>query len=178
MKIRPRSIGRRLRLAIKRVRTRPLILAVILLLVSGSVLIVYEVSNRPSTINSSTIAGSGASRSSEKSSSSAFVAPSGPGTAVYTVDSPATSQWLVVQATHPVLSVSASDTGAIPAFTSLASLNQTTIGNQCTQPRGNGACQSYKSVQQTGWFWDASTHTLTVHYLGGNNVTLTVVEGP
>ena len=178
MKIFPRSIARELRRAIKRVRKRPVVLLVVVLLLAGSVLLVYA-SQRPTTAgSSSSIPGGVTSLSSGASSSSTFVAPSGPGTATYTVDSPATGQWIVVQATHQVIKVTASDTGTIPAYTSLAGLNQTTIGNQCTQPQGNGPCQSFKYVQQTGWFWDSGSRTLTVHYLGGQNVTLTVVEGP
>lgn len=90
-------------------------------------------------------------------------------TARYTVNSPPTGQWLVVDATSPVLSVSASNTGTIPGFSSLASLNQTSIGYACSQAPRGGQCQ-------TGWFWDSAGRLLTVHYLGGANVTLTVVE--
>lgn len=64
------------------------------------------------------------------------------------------------------------------AYRSLASLNQTSIGNECSHLAGNGVCNSFEYVQQTGWFWDSAGRTLTVHYLGGANVTLTVIEQP
>jgi hypothetical protein len=99
-------------------------------------------------------------------------------TARYTVNSSPTGQWLVVQADSPISSVSASDTGTIPTYSSLASLNQTSIGDECSQKASDGACSSFEYVQQTGWFWDAASRTLTVHYLGGANVVLTVVEQP
>ena len=99
-------------------------------------------------------------------------------TARYLVNSSPTGQWLVVQADSPISSVSASDTGTIPAYGSLASLNQTSIGYECSQKASDGACYSFGYVQQTGWFWDSAGRTLTVHYLGGTNVTLTVVERP
>jgi len=99
-------------------------------------------------------------------------------TARYTVNSSPTGQWLVVQADSPVSSVSASDSGTIPAYGSLASLNQTSIGYECSQKTADGACSSSEYIQQTGWFWDSADHTLTVHYLGGSNVTLTVIEKP
>jgi hypothetical protein len=99
-------------------------------------------------------------------------------TARYTVDSSPTGQWLVVQADSPILSVSASNTGAIPAYPSITGLNQTAIGYECSQHASDGACNSFEYVQQTGWFWDSTSRLLTVHYLGGSNVILTVVEHP
>jgi hypothetical protein len=99
-------------------------------------------------------------------------------TARYTVNGSPTGQWLVVQADSPISSVSASDTGIISAYSSLASLNQTSIGYVCSQKASDGACSSFGYVQQTGWFWDSSSRILTVHYLGGANVILTVVEQP
>src|ERR1700685_1340649 len=96
----------------------------------------------------------------------------------YAVNSAPTGQWLVVQADSPISSVSASDTGTIPAYGSLASLNQTSIGNECSQKASDGVCSSFEYVQQTGWFWASTSRTLTVHFLGGPNVPLTVVEQP
>ncbi len=96
----------------------------------------------------------------------------------YMVQSPQTGQWTVIRAMSSILSVTASNTGSVPAYQSLASLNQTVIGYECTNQGKNGVCNSFGYVQQTGWFWDVASRLLTVHYLGGANVTLTVVEGP
>jgi hypothetical protein len=136
------------------------------LLAGGSALLLYQ-EMTPATTNS-------------VSSRASFFTTSGTQTmtARYTVNSSPTGQWLVVRADSPISSVSASDTGAIPAYGSLASLNRTSIGYQCSQKPIDGDCSSFEYVQQTGWFWDPTGHTLTVHYLGGSNVTLTVVEQP
>ena len=135
------------------------------LLAAGLAVLLYE-----QTAPAVRISSNGATDTNPNSSSSSFT------TARYTVDSPATGQWLVVQATSPIISVSASDTGTIPAYHSLASLNQTSIGEECSHLASNGVCDSFEYMQQTGWFWDSANRVLTVHYLGGANVTLTVVE--
>ena len=147
-------------------RTRYAILLAVLLAGGFAVLLYQEMAT---TIR---ISSPSATDTNPNSSSSSFT------TARYTVDSPATGQWLVVQATYPIISVSASDTGTIPAYRSLASLNQTSIGDECSHLAGNGVCDSFEYVQQTGWFWDSANRVLTVHYLGGANVTLTVIEQP
>ena len=99
-----------------------------------------------------------------------------PITVQYTITSPPIGQWIVVRASYPILLVSASNTGSIPVYHSLASLNKTTIGYVCTRETGAGACNSWQYLQQTGWFWESANYVLVVHCLGGENVTLTVVE--
>ena len=99
-----------------------------------------------------------------------------PGTVQYTTNSPSTGQWLVVRFESQVLSVASSNTGTIPVQPSMASLNETTIGYVCQSVGTDGACNSEQYLQQTGWYWDSSNSLLYVHYLGGQNVTLTVTE--
>jgi hypothetical protein len=158
----------------------------VVLLVAGSVLLLYQQITPTSQANSSDGTSTTGNSSSnlafsaeKKSSVSSFtISNSLTTTARYTVDGSPTGQWLVIQATFPILSVSASDTGIIPEYRSLSSLNQTSIGYECSQRASDGSCVSFEYVQQTGWFWDSAGRTLTVHYLGGANVTLTVIEQP
>jgi hypothetical protein len=151
-------------------RTRySIILVVMVILAGGFALLLYlQATSGIATPNS------------QKGSPTSSFATSGTlaTTARYTVNSSPTGQWLVVQADSPISSVSASDTGTISAYSSLASLNQTSIGYECSQKASDGACSSFEYVQQTGWFWDSASRTLTVHYLGGANVVLTLVEQP
>ncbi|MDA4123467.1 MAG: hypothetical protein OK456_09840 [Thaumarchaeota archaeon] len=164
-------------------RTKSKVLLVVSLAV-GIVLLFYlyaTLAARTGSPSETTAIGNssnGATSGQKESSTSLTKSNSLETTARYTVDSPSTGQWLTVQATSPIFSVSASDSGTIPPYSSLASLNQTSIGYECSQPASNAGCGSYEYVQQTGWFWDSSSHILTVHYLGGANVTLTVVEQP
>jgi hypothetical protein len=151
-------------------RRKKYVLLLVVVIVAGSVLLLYgQVTPAGRTKSHGE---TGANGNSSFTASNALAT-----TARYTVNSAPTSQWLVIQATSPILSVSASDTGTIPSYPSLAGLNQTSIGYKCSQPASNGSCNSSEYLQQTGWFWDSSSHLLTVHYLGGTNVTLTVVEG-
>jgi hypothetical protein len=76
--------------------------------------------------------------------------------------------------TQPVSTVSSTNTGVIPRSDSLADLNTTVIGEVCQTVGQGGGCVSWEYQQQTGWYWDASDGLLYVHYLGGQNVTLTV----
>jgi len=141
-------------------------LMLVVLLAGGSALLLYQLMTPAITNPSPSIA------------SSFMTSRTLTMTARYTVNSSPTGQWLVVQADSPISSVSASDTGTIPAYSSLASLNQTSIGYECSQKASDGTCSSSEYVQQTGWFWDSAGRLLTVHYLGGANITLTVIEQP
>ncbi len=92
----------------------------------------------------------------------------------YTTNGSVTSQWLVVKSTASILSVSASNSGTIPEYSSLMSLNKTVIGYVCSGVAGGGTCTSWKYIQETGWYWDSATDLLYIHYLGGRNVKLDV----
>jgi hypothetical protein len=100
----------------------------------------------------------------------------GNASAKYITDSPPTSQWLIIRANATVISVSANNTGTIQSYYSLASLNRTSIGYICGSVNSIGGCTSWQYLQQTGWFWDSVNGLLYVHYLGGQNVMITVTE--
>ena len=104
----------------------------------------------------------------------------------YVTNGPATSQWLVLSFLKSPLSISANNTGEIPWFPSSAALNATKIGVYCAQTltatgaqshitkSTAGECAKFATYQQTGWYWDPSSGTLYIHYLGGPSVKLTV----
>ena len=91
-----------------------------------------------------------------------------------TSSAPNSSQWLVVKSSTLPISVFANNTGLIQEYPTLASLNQTRIGVFCDSVSSSGACLSFKSYFETGWFWDSSNQILYVHYVGDRFVKLSV----
>lgn len=87
------------------------------------------------------------------------------------------SSWLILNSPSSVGSVSSSLTGTIPQYSSLATLNQTQIGEYCTSIvtnslSSNGACNSWAYKSQEGWYYDATNSLLYVHFKSGIPVTL------
>ena len=122
---------------------------------------------------SSSLTGTSSTRTTYQRNSTSALQP---GTIQYTVDSPRTGQWLIIHANKPISSVSSSNTGALPAYSSLTSLNSTLIGEACGSVSDGGQCSSWQYIQQTGWYWDQTKDLLYIHYLGGDGVVLTVSE--
>ena len=88
---------------------------------------------------------------------------------------PQSSQWLVVQYSVLPSVVQASDSGVIPRFSSLASLNQTVIGSVCISIQNN-QCVSWNTLAQTGWFFDPVNLILYIHYVGGASIQIIVKQ--
>jgi hypothetical protein len=80
------------------------------------------------------------------------------------------------EACGPAL-VFVNDTGVVPSYPDLASLNQTKIGFQCDSIRSDGTCDHFVYVQETGWWYDAANGIVYIHYVGDSTVEISLFEG-
>jgi hypothetical protein len=174
IRVRTANLRKSLRRLLRNKKRLALAAALLVSIVIGAALFTSISFNHESASSS----GSVSSSTSAQKTATATNAGSAVRTASYTLDGPLTSQWILIQAARPVQSVVASNTGEIPAYSSLASLNQTLIGYRCVRESADGACASSQYLTQTGWFWDQASGVLTIHYLGGRGVVVTVVEQP
>ena len=86
----------------------------------------------------------------------------------YGLTAPASfSSWLIVQDSTPPNSVSASDTGALPRYSSLSSLGSTLVGEHWTG-------STWQNMAQTGWYYDDVNKLLYIHFVGQPSVSITV----
>lgn len=87
---------------------------------------------------------------------------------VYRLNGPSSfSSWLVVDLSNPPTSVSASDTGSVTHYSTLASLNGSIIGDIWK-------AGAWQDLTQTGWYYDSVNQLLYVHFEGGSSISLTV----
>jgi hypothetical protein len=77
------------------------------------------------------------------------------------------SSWLVMSLASPPTSVVTSNAGSLSSFNTLSALNASFIGMKYT----GGSIQN---LTQTGYYYDQSNNLLYIHYVGDNNVTVTV----
>jgi hypothetical protein len=88
-----------------------------------------------------------------------------------------TSAWLILQATSPIVSVSSNVTGTLTQYTSLASLNATTIGYECSvENTTSSTCITWQFLKQEGWYYDSSNGLLYIHFEGSDPVSLSLVQ--
>jgi hypothetical protein len=88
-----------------------------------------------------------------------------------------TSAWLILQATSPIVSVSSNVTGTLTQYTSLASLNATTIGYECSvENTTSSTCITWQFLKQEGWYYDSSNGLLYIHFEGSDPVSLSLMQ--
>ncbi len=93
----------------------------------------------------------------------------------YTSSSPPhSSQWLVVDLRVAPSVVFANDSGIVPRFATLASLNATKIGTFCDSLGADGSCARASSYSETGWYFDPDARVLFVHYVGDMSVKVSL----
>jgi len=78
------------------------------------------------------------------------------------------SGWVIIYTNATPTAVYSNETGAIPQYASLYSLNATTIGFKCANVNiTTGACISWVDLNQEGWFYNTTANLLYIHYRVG-----------
>lgn len=113
--------------------------------------------------------------SGTSSTTSGSIAPAPLDQSYVTKSAPDSSQWLILKDSTSPSQIYANNTGVIPKYTTLASLNGTVIGERCTST-SNDICTSWKYLSETGWYFDSVNLLLYIHYVGGEAVEITVSE--
>lgn len=76
------------------------------------------------------------------------------------------SSWLILRSNNKPTSISSNTTGSLTQYSTLASLNTTTIGYI--------NAGSWQNLTQTGWFYDSTNNLLYIHFRSGSPTLLTI----
>ncbi len=105
-----------------------------------------------------------------------YVAASSTNYVSYVTDSaPNSSQWLIIESTTSPYAVTTNNTGTVPQYSDLSSLNNTKIGIFCTAINATyDTCSQWTTYQQPGWYWDSIHTLLYIHYMGDDPIEIDV----